>query len=213
MRVNLEQLHETLEHSQPTLMDNTGRYAVLVPLVEGEDGSLSVLYEVRAGTLRRQPGEVCFPGGRREPGETPWQTALRETWEELAVPSEEIQLLGPLDVIQDISDRVVYPFLARITPQGLAALQPSADEVKDVFFVPLDYLQNYPEEVYRYKVAAQVDDRFPYERMGFPKTYPWRTGFMDVPIYEYQGHFIWGMTARTVRWLLRQLQLMEEGTP
>ena len=107
----------------------------------------------------------------------------------------------------------LYPFLARITPQGLAALQPSADEVKDVFFVPLDYLQNYPEEVYRYKVAAQVDDRFPYERMGFPKTYPWRTGFMDVPIYEYQGHFIWGMTARTVRWLLRQLQLMEEGTP
>ena len=207
------QLHDYFTHRELGIQGAVGEYAVLVPLVQRE-GQLCLLFETRAETLvGHQPGEVCFPGGRREPGETPWQTALRETREELAVPAEEIQLLGPLDVIQDNSDRVVYPFLARITPQGLAALRPSADEVKDVFFVPLDYLQNYPEEVYRYKVAAQVDDRFPYERMGFPKTYPWRTGFMDVPIYEYQGHFIWGMTARTVRWLLRQLQLMEEGTP
>ena len=85
----------------------------------------------------------------------------------------------------------------------------SAAEVKNVFFVPLDYLMHYPEEVYRYTVSAQVDDQFPYERMGFPKNYPWRTGFMDVPIYEYEGHFIWGMTARTVRWLLRELRAME----
>ena len=80
------------------------------------------------------------------------------------------------------------------------------NEVRDR---PLDYLMHYPEEVYRYTVSAQVDDQFPYERMGFPKNYPWRTGFMDVPIYEYEGHFIWGMTARTVRWLLRELRAME----
>ena len=69
--------------------------------------------------------------------------------------------------------------------------------MKNVFFVPLDYLMHYPEEVYRYTVSAQVDDQFPYERMGFPKN------------YEYEGHFIWGMTARTVRWLLRELRAME----
>ena len=109
MRVNLEQLHETLEHGQPTLMDNTGRYAVLVPLVEGEDGSLSVLYEVRAGTLRRQPGEVCFPGGKIEGDETPEQCALRETWEELAIPAEEIQLLGPLDFLFHRAGFIMYP--------------------------------------------------------------------------------------------------------
>ena len=110
---------------------------------------------------------------------------------------------------EDISDRVVYPFLGTISPQGVDRLAASAAEVKNVFFVPLDYLMHYPEEVYRYTVSAQVDDQFPYERMGFPKNYPWRTGFMDVPIYEYEGHFIWGMTARTVRWLLRELRAME----
>lgn len=211
--MTIEEIKDYFSHRELGLQEAAGEYAILVPLVQWE-GQRCLLFETRADTLvGHQPGEVCFPGGRREHGETPRETALRETWEEIGIPPEEIRVLAPLDLMQDISDRVVYPFLARITPQGLAALQPSADEVKDVFFVPLDYLQNYPEEVYRYKVAAQVDDRFPYERMGFPKTYPWRTGFMDVPIYEYQGHFIWGMTARTVRWLLRQLQLMEEGTP
>ena len=147
----------------------------------------------RGGLLPRGPaGEGRASGGNR----------LRET-------PEEIEILAPLDVIQDISDRVVYPFLGTISPQGVDRLAASAAEVKNVFFVPLDYLMHYPEEVYRYTVSAQVDDQFPYERMGFPKNYPWRTGFMDVPIYEYEGHFIWGMTARTVRWLLRELRAME----
>ena len=63
--MELDALTRLLARRQPGLMDATGRYAVLVPLVEGEEG-LSLLYEVRARTLRRQPGEVCFPGGRIE---------------------------------------------------------------------------------------------------------------------------------------------------
>ena len=55
-----------------------------------------------------------------------------------------------------------------------------------MFFVPVDYLLNCKEEVYRYVVSAKVDDDFPYERIGFPKTYPWRKGYMNVPIYEYR---------------------------
>ena len=158
----------------------------------------------------RQPGEVCFPGGRREHGETPRETALRETWEEIGIPPEEIRVLAPLDLMQDISDRVVYPFLAEISAAGAARLKASAAEVKNVFFVPVDYLLNCKEEVYRYVVSAKVDDDFPYERIGFPKTYPWRKGYMNVPIYEYQGHFIWGMTGRMVRWFLQQLRQMEQ---
>ena len=186
-----------------------GEWAILVPLVEVE-GELCLLFETRAETLiGHQPGEVCFPGGRREARERPDETALRETFEELGIPPEEVELLAPLDVIQDISDRVIYPYLGKVSPQGLAQLRPSPAEVKNAFFVPLDFLRQYPEEVYRYKVAAQVDGSFPFQRMGFPADYPWRSGWMDVPLYEYQGHFIWGLTARTVRWLLRELDKME----
>ena len=203
----LENLSRRFGGHVPGLLGARAGYAVLCPLVERPEG-VHLLFEVRSPTVS-QGGEVCFPGGRRERGERPVETALRETWEEIGIPPEEIEILAPLDVIQDISDRVVYPFLGTISPQGVDRLAASAAEVKNVFFVPLDYLMHYPEEVYRYTVSAQVDDQFPYERMGFPKNYPWRTGFMDVPIYEYEGHFIWGMTARTVRWLLRELRAME----
>ena len=205
-------MKDYFSHRELGIQGAVGEYAILVPLVQWE-GKLCLLFETRAETLvGHQPGEVCFPGGRREAGEKPVDTALRETWEEIGIPAEAIEILAPLDVIQDISDRVIYPFLGLVSPAGVAHLAASAAEVKNVFFVPLDYLLDYPEEVYRYTVSAQVDDSFPYERIGFPKTYPWRKGYMDVPIYEYQGHYIWGMTARTVRWLLNQLRTME-GLP
>ena len=204
-----ETLRRKLAEHRPSLQQARGEFAVLVPLVEGPEG-LSLLYEVRPAKLHHHSGEVCFPGGRMEPGETPRQCALRETWEEIGIPPEEIRVLAPLDLMQDISDRVVYPFLAEISAAGAARLKASAAEVKNVFFVPVDYLLNYKEEVYRYVVSAKVDDDFPYERIGFPKTYPWRKGYMNVPIYEYQGHFIWGMTGRMVRWFLQQLRQMEQ---
>ena len=86
--MELEKLNKLLEVRTPGLMDATGRYAVLVPLVESEQG-WQVLYEVRAAKLHRQPGEVCFPGGRLEGAESPEECALRETWEELGIPVQE----------------------------------------------------------------------------------------------------------------------------
>lgn len=207
--MRIDAMRDYFTQRELSVQGAVGEWAILVPLVEYQN-QLCLLFETRAETLiGHQPGEVCFPGGRREKGETPAETARRETFEELGIPKEEIEILAPLDVIQDISDRVIYPFLGRIHGKGLASLRPSADEVKNAFFVPLDYLRQYPEEVYRYRITPQVDGSFPYERMGFPADYPWRYGWMDVPIYEYEGHFIWGLTARTVRWLLRELDKME----
>ena len=85
--MTLEQLEEKLKGREPGLMDASGQYAVLVPLVERE-GKLHILYEVRSQDMRRQPGEVCFPGGRIEGDETPEACAIRETEEELGIPAE-----------------------------------------------------------------------------------------------------------------------------
>ena len=117
-------LSHTLRDRTPGLMDATGRYAVLVPLVEGEEGP-SLLYEVRAGSLRRQPGEVCFPGGKMEGDESPEACALRETWEELGIPPKSIQVLGRLDFIAHRANFIMYPILARVDRGAMTFTFPS----------------------------------------------------------------------------------------
>lgn len=208
--MTVERVKAYFQNRELGLQCTVSEYAVLLPLVE-QEGELFLLYETRAETLvGHQPGEVCFPGGRREKGEPPGETALRETWEELGIPKEEIEILAPLDVVQDISDRVIYPFLGRVTPEGVAQLQASQAEVKNTFLVPLDFLLQYEEEVYRYPVRFEDDGNFPFQRLGFPKDYRWRSGWMDVPVYEYEGHFIWGLTGRMTRWFLQHLKAMGE---
>ena len=78
--MDIAYFREKFKHHVPTLQDCRGEYAVLVPLIEGPDG-LSLLYEIRAAQLRHHAAEVCFPGGRMEPGEDAVQCALRDMHE------------------------------------------------------------------------------------------------------------------------------------
>ena len=97
----------------PKPMGNGGSFAVLVPLVRQKTG-LSLLFEVRASSLHQQPGEVCFPGGRMEAGETPVQCALRETEEELGLSPEQVRVIGPMDFLVHQSGFLLYTVLAEV---------------------------------------------------------------------------------------------------
>ena len=68
-----------------------GSSAVLIPVIMKADG-YHILYEVRAAKLRTQPGEICFPGGRIEPGEDPGEAAVREAMEELLIRRDQIEI-------------------------------------------------------------------------------------------------------------------------
>ena len=77
------------------------RFAVLIPLIEREDGNVDVLFETRAQELDAQPGEICFPGGAMEGGESPLETALRETCEEIGVAADDIEIIGQMDSLNN----------------------------------------------------------------------------------------------------------------
>ncbi len=62
-----------------------------------ENDGYHILFEVRSNKLSQQPGEICFPGGRREHDETSMETSIRETCEELLISESNIKLYGPLD--------------------------------------------------------------------------------------------------------------------
>ena len=187
----------------PTLLGARHEYAVLCPLLERPDG-LHLLFEVRAAGVS-QSGETCFPGGRMEPGETPADCALRETEEELAIPRSEVWLLGQGDFICNQRGFLLRPLPGLVSAAGLAALRPSPAEVAEVFTVPVEFFRTTPPEAHAYELVPDVPPDFPYEAVGIPRDYPWNHGRVEVPVWLWENHAVWGMTARIVRDLVSHL--------
>ena len=138
-------------------LDRLWDAAVLLPLVRTPEG-ISVLFEERAHTLRSQPGEVCFPGGKREAGETAIQCALRETWEELGIPESAVTVIGDMDFIHIRAGSLLRPVLGEVDPAALAAMRPAPEEVAGTFLLPLRELKAHPPEVYLYRQPVADPD-------------------------------------------------------
>lgn len=198
----LKLLSEKAPAHTPGLLDGKRSYAVLVPLVEREDG-LHVLYEVRAMTLRRQPGEVCFPGGRMEGRETPEQCAMRETTEELGIPEKDVRILGRLDFVAHRSNFIMYPILAVISGEAVDSMTVNPAEVGETFEVPLAHLLAHEPLEYDYELIPAPARNFPYELLNIPRDYQWQSGSENVPVYPWKGHAIWGLTGRITRHLVK----------
>ena len=196
MKQELDNLRRRFGSHTPGLLGARNEFAVLCPVVEREDGA-HLLFEVRSGSVS-QAGEVCFPGGKMEPGETVAQCALRETEEELAIPAGEVQLLGESDFICNQRGFLLRPVLGLVSAAGMAAMRPSPDEVAEVFTVPLRFFRETPPEVYGYDLVPHIPEDFPYEDLGISRNYPWSRGRSEFPVWIYEGHVIWGMTARLV---------------
>lgn len=181
------------------LEDFFNEFAVLLPVVE-KDGELHVLYELRARHMEVQPGEICFPGGKKEPGETPKECALRETWEEIGVPADKIRVICQLDMMVNYSNVAMYVFLGIIDESALDDLDLNPDEVEEVFLVPIKWLMENEPEIYWTKVTPQPPEDFPYTEVTGGEPYKWRHGKTPVPVYKaYGDKVIWGFTGRITR--------------
>lgn len=176
--------------------------AVLIPLIKREDG-YHILFEVRSNKLTRQPGEICFPGGRREPDETSIQAAIRETCEELLVSGSDIKMYGPLDYFLSPAGMRIDAYLGELVNYDG---QYSSDEVAEIFTVPLEFFRNHQPERYFNKVQMKSEDNFPFDKVPGGRDYPWAKGKYEVLFYEYDGYVIWGLTAKILYYNLKIIQ-------
>ncbi len=175
------------------------KYAVFIPLLEN-GGSYDVLFEVRSRTVGRQPGDICFPGGRIEGGETAQEAAVRETVEELQVAPGQLEVLSLLDIYVNNAGNIIYPFAGLLSGyEGTC----SEDEVEETFRVPLDFFLETEPQVYYTNQQVVPEEGFPYDYIQGGKNYPWNRRRQKVNFYFYQDgeklRVIWGMTAKMMR--------------
>lgn len=159
-----------------TLPERTLRDAsVLIPVVE-RDG-LQVILTKRASHLKHHPGQVAFPGGKVEAGETPLQAALREAEEEIGL-SGSVDVIGQLDTHETVTNFNVTPFVGVIEP-----FDPALDsgEVEEMFEVPLNFMLD-PENM-------SIQGR------------NWRGQRREYYTIPYGPYYIWGATARMIKGL------------
>ncbi len=186
---------EFLKQHKPTLigLPEAKKAAVCIPLIETESG-YDILFEVRSAGIGSQPGDICFPGGSLEEGETTEEAAIRETMEELQIERDRIEVLGLMDVFGGGSGMLyVYPYAALLSGyEGTF----SPDEVERVFTVPLAFFLTHEPEVYHTRLTVHPEEGFPYARIQGGREYGWRERREEVLFYPYEEETIWGMTAK-----------------
>ncbi|HEY2706699.1 MAG TPA: CoA pyrophosphatase [Caulobacteraceae bacterium] len=158
--------------------------AVLVGLVEREDG-LHVLLTRRADTLRSHTGQVAFPGGRCDPGETPWDTALREAHEEIGLDPTHVELAGLSTPYRTAGTGFqITPVVGFVSPD--IRLTPNPDEVADIFETPFGFLMD-PANLSQQERETPAGDRRRFYAANW------------------EGQYIWGATAGMLRALYDRL--------
>jgi len=170
--------------------------AVLLPIIE-KNGNFSILFEVRSNCLRRQPGEICFPGGKVEKPEMgrPWDSAVRETAEELGISPGGVKLLGRLDCLINPPGSLIYPFVGMLT--DCSKVKPNPDEVEEVFWAPLSHFVKNPPAKSHVEVATRYPKDFPFDKVQASYGEEWQKRWtFPVYFYEYGERLIWGVTAK-----------------
>ena len=203
MLINVRDIEEKLKKRPVGTVDWYKFFSVTIPLIETEEG-LSMVFEVRAAGLKTQPGDICFPGGRMEEGETALQCALRELKEETGISPSDLRVLGQFDTLHEFSGHTLYTFAVSLAPQALQKARLNQEEVAELFTVPLKFFRENTAEIYDIDVVSDVSD-FPYDKTGISPDYKWRKGKNLLPLYRYEDKSIWGITARIVKWFIEQI--------
>ncbi len=186
-----ELLDRIFKNRKGNILGNYKKSAVMLLICE-VNGVECIIYEQRSLSLRHQPGDVCFPGGRIEEGESPKEAAIREATEELGIKEEDIEYLGEMDYFISPYGAIMYPFVGRLKS---LKLQPNEKEVKELFMVPIEYFMVNEPMVHEVSIIPQIKEDFPYDMIYGGKGYKFAKGKMNQYFYSYQGHNIWGFTA------------------
>jgi len=180
----IEKLEGALADFDPRRIDNPAASpAAVLLLLRSVEREPYVVFTERTSNVEHHKGQICFPGGgMMESDATPEVTALRETFEEIGVKSEHVRVIGRLDEILTVSDFRVSPFVGLFEHDPDYQYSTCDVEVAQVIEVPFSFLME--------EGSMELEVR---EHRGRE---------VLVPAFSYNGHRIWGATARMLHQLI-----------
>jgi NTP pyrophosphohydrolases including oxidative damage repair enzymes len=117
--------------------DSALESSVLIPLLNIDD-TVYVLFQVRSKNISAQPGEISFPGGKKELSDINFmKTAIRETCEELGIEARDIEIIAEMNTFVAPFNIIIHPYLGII--KDFSKININEDEVDHIFLVPLSY--------------------------------------------------------------------------
>ena len=189
--------------------------AVLIPLVLKEN-QYYLLLEKRALYIK-QGGDICFPGGGFEEknDKTFLDTALRETYEELGIKSDDVKVIGQFDTMVTSIGAIIEIYVGIIEEEVLTRDLKLSKEVEKMLLISLKKLKASNVEEYTLKQSVEpsyINTKgnkkvtFPAKQLGLPSRYqkPWGNKNYQVLLYRVEGEIIWGVTAQIIHDLLKK---------
>ncbi|MGM0378177.1 MAG: NUDIX hydrolase [Bacillota bacterium] len=180
-------------------------FSVLIPLIK-VNNKTHLLFEQRSYHLNSQPGDICFPGGKKENNETPSYSALRETIEELNLKEDNIEIFNCLGEIYTPFNYKIHIYIGHIKNIKYKDINFNKQEVQNIFTVPLENLLNTSFEKYNLKTKFIIPRDFPYKKIENGEDYNFKTGNYEVYFYEHNKKIIWGITGKILNIFLKNIK-------
>ncbi|MEG0134583.1 NUDIX hydrolase [Cetobacterium sp.] len=187
--------------------------SAVVALVVELKNKFYILFQKRAKGVR-QGGDISFPGGKVEEGETSLEASLRECYEEIGLSEDKIDIKGKLGTLIIPSGTLVEAFLGFVKMEDLNDLNINEKEVEECFLIPVDFFKtNIPRieklevETKPYYEEGGTRYYFPAKELNLPEMYhlPWKSPPREVYMYIYQDRVIWGLTAEIVKEVMKYI--------
>lgn len=194
MNSKIMQLREQLNNKKRT---ERSKYSVAITLVPRED-KWQIIYQKRSQFVS-QPGEISFPGGHVEQGESSKDASIRELSEEMGIDYDRVYYIGQLPTLQLTDFGAIDAHVMWIDEQTYDDIVANIDEVESYFTVPINEL--YKHQPTKYVVGFKPDfpEDFPFEKIPGGKDYPWRSRGYDVYFYPFEHFTLWGITAKLTK--------------
>lgn len=213
MKISFHKLKEKLKNRDVECnIINRGEYldsSVLI-LITDIDEESHIVFEKRGNGIR-QGGEICFPGGIKEKKDkNSFETALRESEEELGIAKEKIKEAGKFGTIVMGSGIIVEVYAGFAEYNEIKNSFKTSDEVAELVFVPVEFFLKKRAEEYKIKTVnyskytnkkGEEEILFPAESLGLPELYHenWSGRDREIVLYRYADEMIWGITGKIIQ--------------